>query len=298
MNEESNYDNSVQMAVDIGISKLNPHPNNLFRSGLSSRTDKDVHAKDNYLFTQLVHPDFPQQDYEPKQITETVNEYLEKAKHDIKIKKCIQLPQDFRIYRSAEYREYTYRILFVDNTTRDTNDDESVVLLRFLPPPLNDKVAVICPRKGRQLDLSKIQPALDLFVGKHNFKSFESGTFDQRIGWWATRDPVRDLTHFQVKPLSIETLVKEESLELTQELKALMENQHLIEIKVRADSFLYRQVRMMIGLSLQTAWGETTFSDIQFRLDFPHKWNWQYSDFMAPAHGLSLTKVKLKAIQE
>lgn len=285
------YDNSIQMALDIGLSNLNPVPINTLSSGLSSRTDKDVHALDNYLFTTLVHPRFPEEDYSPDQITDQVNHFLKEQKHSIIVKKSISLPRYYRVYRNTEYREYAYRFMLTDQS-----------LMKRLPPFVVNRLSLIRRQhKYGDIDLQKLQEALSLFVGQHNFRSFEAPSVTEtKRGWWSMRDPVKDLSLFQVKPLSPEKIFQElyaEGHELSEESKEILQENRLHEITVRSLSFLYRQVRMMIGISFMVSRNEIPMQRIKFMLDFPHRWHWSYKYFTAHAAGLFLSKVKLKGFE-
>jgi tRNA pseudouridine(38-40) synthase len=308
-NKPECFDNSIQMALDIGLSNLNPMPVNSLRSGLSSRTDSNVHALDNYLFTTLLHPSFPSEDYRGEDITRQMNTFMNQYNYPIRVKKSFSLPDDYRIYRNTDYREYTYRFMLMkDDVSEDFSKPVHVrerlkmkSLQTGLPSFITDRLSFIRSKGAYgSVDLERLKSALRVFVGQHNFSSFESigvTLTENKRGWWTRRNPVRDLTLFELIPLDPLTILhelEEEGLQVSEESRALLFSSDLHEIRVRSVSFLYRQVRMMIGMSFMVSWGQVPLDRIQFMLDFPHRWHWDKNYFIAPAEGLFLSKVKLK----
>jgi tRNA pseudouridine38-40 synthase len=113
---------------------------------------------------------------------------------------------------------------------------------------------------NRKLDLESMKKAAGLFIGEHDFAPFASPSVSG------------EYTERQI--ISFELSIKDEGL---------------LEFTVRANSFLYNMVRIMMGIILEIGRGERQISQIKKALE-TGKGN--FSSSMAPAKGLTLNKVE------
>jgi tRNA pseudouridine38-40 synthase len=109
------------------------------------------------------------------------------------------------------------------------------------------------------LDISALNDAAKFYIGSHDFTSF--ATLDKR----ETKNMIRTVVNFDV-----------------------CQNDAVIEMKVRADGFLYNMVRIMVGTLLKVAQGKIKKEDIPYIIESKSRKN---AGPTAPSHGLYLNRV-------
>lgn len=109
------------------------------------------------------------------------------------------------------------------------------------------------------LDADKLNDAAKLFIGTHDFTAF--ATLDKR----ETKNMIRTVESFSVH-----------------------KNEDLIEIKIKADGFLYNMVRIMVGTLLRIAQGKIKKEEISGIIKSKSRKN---AGPTAPPHGLYLNRV-------
>lgn len=112
------------------------------------------------------------------------------------------------------------------------------------------------------LNINELSAAANHFVGEHDFTSF--ATLDKR----EAKNMIRTIQSFEVYKNSI--------------------NENMIELKVRADGFLYNMVRIMTGTILRVAQGKISQKDIPKIIEAKNR---NAAGPTAPAHGLYLNRV-------
>jgi tRNA pseudouridine38-40 synthase len=113
---------------------------------------------------------------------------------------------------------------------------------------------------NRKLDLKSMEEAAGLFIGKHDFAPFASPSISGEY-------TERQIFAFELSK----------------------KNDGLLEFAVRANSFLYNMVRIMMGTILEIGRGEMQLSRIKKALETGEG---NFSSSMAPAKGLTLNKVE------
>lgn len=271
----SNYDNTVQMAIELGLCQLNPPSVPWPTTGLLSRTDAGVHASQNYIIVGLNHPRFPKKDYDEEEITSTVNNYFRKNMHEIAIKSTHRISDNYFSMKPILFREYKY--WFCLNFTHRSRQValQACDFNRFSSINLN-------PLEG--FNLKKMKEAFELMKGQHNFKSFESTQ-----GGSDHRDPVREVTICDVEPYIITT--NSFSDEIYKDLP-------LYEVTIRSSGFLYKQVRRMVGIGIMVALGRLDLNTVRNMIYYPHPWHWSEDYFTAPSQGLFLNRICFKGLEE
>lgn len=112
----------------------------------------------------------------------------------------------------------------------------------------------------RNLDVKSMSKAAGAFMGKSDFSSFASPSIQEEY-------TVREIYQF--------------SLEI--------KSRGLLKFKIRANSFLYNMVRIMIGIIVEVGKGEREISEIKQTLKTGEG---NFSSSMAPAKGLFLNRVE------
>lgn len=194
----------------------------------SGRTDAGVHA-----LGQVIH--FDANDNIPSEkIPLAIAKYLPS---DISMRSCEIVGNDFHARFSAKSKTYVYRVIL-------SNVNRPLSVHHYLFP--------------YNIDYNKINVAIKLIVGEHNFKGFmASGS--------SVVNTVRNVT----------------------ELRLDNDGDRLI-FTISANGFLYNMVRNIVGILLDIGRGFRTIKDLETLLDCGDK---KFAGHTAPSIGLCLTKV-------
>jgi tRNA pseudouridine38-40 synthase len=207
----------------------------------SGRTDTGVHA-----LGQVAHFDFEATRAEAFSGTEMrsmMNACLKRSvREHIRVRRCVQADSDFHVLSRCTAREYVYRLLWTDcdSGCSQVFDSATSWLVK------------------RRLDVARMQEAVGELRGEHNFAAF------QTVGCTATT-PVRTLDAVLVEgdlraPSSMRWPSESVAWPHTGEMRA---TQQYIEIHFRQRSFLYRQVRNMVGLLVAVGLHKRTLDDVR-----------------------------------
>lgn len=194
----------------------------------SGRTDRYVHARGQVCHVDL---DIDIPDYG---LMKGLNAYLP---NDIYIKEVEKVNEDFHARFSAIKKEYRYYI-----NIKEYNP----LTIRYLPYIPN-------------LDISKMEEAIKLLVGTHDFKGFASASIDER------------------KP-TVKTIYSVE----------LINHGDKLEFIFIGNGFLKYQIRRMMGIIIEIGKGKFDKSKISEILESK---NPQDSKYIADGCGLYLEKV-------
>ncbi len=197
----------------------------------SGRTDAGVHALGQVANFRT------NCELEPERLRRALNSLLP---DDIYIKKAEYVPLDFHARYSAKSKTYEYRIL-----NREEPDIFKRRYLWHVIPPL---------------DREKMQEALSLIVGTHDFSSFRSSGS-------SSVNPVR--TVFRAELIS--------------------DSDGLLRIVMEANGFLRHMVRNIVGTVVQVGYGKISLE--RFKEIFEAK-DRRLAGKKAPAQGLFLVEVK------
>lgn len=194
----------------------------------SGRTDRYVHARGQVCHVDL---DIDIPDYG---LMKGLNAYLP---NDIYIKEVEKVNEDFHARFSAIKKEYRYYI-----NVKEYNP----LTIRYLPYIPN-------------LDISKMEEAIKLLIGTHDFKGFASASIDER------------------KP-TVKTIYSVE----------LINHDDKLEFIFIGNGFLKYQIRRMMGIIIEIGKGKFDKSKISEILESK---NPQDSKYIADGCGLYLEKV-------
>lgn len=179
---------------------------------MASRTDAGVHAK-----AQVFHFDIDK-DFDTYKLKGSFNGLLPKDIHVLDVKK---VKESFHARFSVKEKTYEYLI----------NIGEYDVFL--------NGYAYQCFFK---LDLNLLKECAKLFVGKHDFSSFNTTTYKEK------EDQVRTIREFKV-----------------------IKKGDLITLRITGDGFLRNMVRIMVGTLIDVARGKKTIKEVKDMLNNPNK---------------------------
>lgn len=173
---------------------------------LSGRTDKDVHAT-GQVFNAII-PSFWQ---DLNRLKKVLNTHLPLS---IKIEKIKEVNVDFHARFHAKKRVYRYLVT-----------DKNLT-------PFNSKYISYC----KNIDMDKVQEAIKLFEGKHDFEYFHKKGSDKEN----TVREVFDARFYKYKDIYV--------------------------FKFTANSYLRSQIRLMVGALLKVSEGKLSSNDIKEQL--------------------------------
>ncbi|XP_058090176.1 uncharacterized protein LOC131236768 isoform X2 [Magnolia sinica] len=239
--------------------------------------------------------------HEPGVVRKAVNHFLQKNEGDIMVIDVRCVPPDFHARFKAQERTYFYRLLSG-------------------PEPLSTFEKERAWHVPKELDLVAMQKACNILVGHHDFSSFRSA------GCQAS-SPVKTLDELHVSevvssPYFPSSVERRQINSFEQDLQASsntskiettmkcttathdkvgglgiasgqafgqMTRQRCFIVTARARSFLYHQVRLLVGVLKAVGTGELTISDVETILNAK---TITAASPMAPACGLYLGNVK------
>ncbi|KAK6254142.1 hypothetical protein QUC31_015862 [Theobroma cacao] len=245
----------------------------------SSRTDAGVHALSNVCHVNVERiskrkPGEVLPPHEPSVVRRAVNHFLQKSEGDITVIDVRCVPNDFHARYKAQERTYFYRLL-----------SGSEPLSTF-----EKERAWHVPEK---LDLYAMQEACKVLVGHHDFSSF-------RAAGCQAKSPIRTLDELHVSeapptPYFPSISEKKQNNSSTEDSHAcsrepeidlpidsfsnsddevgsngitdlgfgIRRRHHCYVVTARARSFLYHQVRLLVGVLKCVGTGELTTSDVE-----------------------------------
>ena len=197
---------------------------------MASRTDAGVHAKH-----QVFHFDVDK-DFDTYKLKGSFNGLLPKDIHVIDVKK---VKETFHARFSVKSKTYEYLI----------NTGEYDVFL--------NGYAYQCFYK---LDIDKMKECGNLFLGKHDFSSFNTSTYKEKP------DQTRTITEFKI-----------------------IKKGDLLKIRVTGDGFMRNMVRIMVGTLIDVGRGQKQIKEVKDMLKNPSKGTKRYN--ISPS-GLYLVDIK------
>ncbi|XP_058188590.1 uncharacterized protein LOC131306398 isoform X2 [Rhododendron vialii] len=237
--------------------------------------------------------------HEPAVVRRAVNHFLQKNEGDIMVIDVRCVTPDFHARYKAQERTYFYRLLSG-------------------PEPLSIFEKDRAWHVPEELDILAMQRACRVLVGHHDFSSFRAASCQ-------AKSPIRTLDEISVTEvvstpyfpslrdrevsistgdslLALPTAAKIDPLDLiSEEEKVINPNgesncefgmrrrHHCYVVTTRACSFLYHQVRLLVGVLKCVGTGELTISDVERILNAKSV---TAASPMAPACGLYLGRVK------
>lgn len=271
----------------------------------SSRTDAGVHALSNVCHVDVERiskrkPGDVLPPHEPLVVKRAVNHFLQKNAGDIMVIDVRCVPDDFHARYKAQERTYFYRLLSGPEPVSSFERD------RAWHVPEN-------------LDLLAMQKACNILIGRHDFSSFRAAacqanspirtldelnvievvstpffpSISERLKSSSVmEDPTvylgSDTNHSQISFNTNEGKLEGSNGEACQEF-GLRRRHRCFVVTARARSFLYHQVRLLVGVLKSVGAGDLTDPDVKRILEAK---SIAAAPPMAPACGLYLGHVK------
>lgn len=263
---------SIQGALEGAIQKLRSKNQALLTT--SSRTDRGVHAFCNTGHVDLEHLK-DGVDYDPDSVTCLLNQHLTREGHAISVIKTVPIASGFHARHHARCRYYLYRLAVLQDPALPDSIIPQKELRCRLPVVELHRSHIV----GRLFNEEKLLEVASLLDGTHDFATFMC---KKRVA--PNEQAIQTLRALQiaVRP----------GLGLVPEHDPLYSCLRFYDITFTSRSFLYKQVRKIVGTMLSCAQGRTTLDEVRWLLDNPNVDNWPSYISLAPAHGLYLKRVE------
>ena len=216
---------TVQGELEKVLSKIS---NSEVSVSASGRTDALVHAINQYAHFDI------DMNIDSNGLFRALNSLLP---DDIYVKQVIEVSNDFHARFSVKSKEYIYKI-----NLGEYNPIERNYIYQY----------------NKKLDVKEMNKAIQVFLGKHDFKSFTKNNLE-----------IDDFER-EIYEVSIE------------------EKNDILIIKFKGNGFLRYMVRNMVGCLIEVGEGKKSVSDVQKILDFKDRTK---AGIIAPACGLYLKNV-------
>lgn len=251
---------SIQGALEAAL--LNIFPRSLIRPSLclSSRTDAGVHALCNTCHVELENK--YDRVYNTSDIKKYVNRYFAKCRHCIRLLDCIPVTYDFHARHSVKSRTYIYRFM-----VPKVSEEQRISLVETTH-------TYHC--RAYDFDIDRARRGTKLFMGTKDFTTFSA------------KNETKRKIHY-VRSLNSFTLEEAQPL---MPFDPLSENFTYWHFICSGRSFLYNQIRRMVGALFALGVGRITEKDITVMLQVPSHHNWNSRATPVPPNGLHLSNVE------
>jgi tRNA pseudouridine38-40 synthase len=223
----------VQQKVEEALAKLFP---SVKRIHSSSRTDTGVHALGMVAHVEISKAEFR---VPPRKLAVALNAFLPQ---DVRIQSAVRCRADFHARFQAKGKQYRYYI--------------------WNHAAMNPLVRAQAWHVPRPLDIPAMKAAAKMFLGRHDFKSFEASRN------YEMENTVRTLHRLDLR-----------------------RSGSLLTFIIEGDGFLYKMCRGIVGTLVQVGQGKIAVGDIKGILATKDR---RVAGMTAPAHGLVLWKVFYK----
>lgn len=265
----------MQGVIELALKRLKPA--NEIDTLISSRTDAGVHALNTTLHVDLVRQDGKA--YNPNYITHYLNNSFYKYDIPICISSTYVIPPDltnFHARYSAKGRTYLYRlaILKPEKVPSDAKD----YVPQFIPIEEADRCHFIVTP---EFDTDAVQAVLPLIKGRHDFRTFMGMNDNTRLK--SCTYSLRTITDISFTPSQSSSCIFNR--------KKAQEYYNYYDLVITGRSFLYRQVRRIVGTLVRVAQGHLSHKDVYEMITIPSQNTWSSTIHVMPARGLYLCEV-------
>lgn len=254
---------TIQGAIEAALGNL--RPKSLIKPvlHLSSRTDAGVHALCNSAHVDLENK--YNTIYGELNAKRYVNQYFSKCGHSIRLLDFVPVTNDFHARYCCKSRTYMYRFMFPKAPGEHRISLTESMHTYFV--------------KNHEFDVDRVKNAVKLFMGTRDFTTFSSR-------------PITDKKILYVRSLQALTLEETQPL---MHFDPLSENFRYWNFTCKARSFLYKQIRRMVGALIALGLGKITEKDILVMLQVPSHHNWDTRIQVILPNGLHLVNVEYDA---
>lgn len=274
--EQSRLDTkSIQGCLELALQVF--HPTNEIHTVLSSRTDAGVHALHSTVQVDLERPNG--QPYDTTILTGVLNRTLNKQRLPIRVLSSKLVANSFHCRYDAIGRTYLYRFAVAKVPTLGDCSLRNRSFETFIPVEEIDRCYFL---QSSSFDIKRVQAAARMFIGVHDFRTFMS----------VSRQKVcRDHPMFTVRKIDEINIRPGETRALSSNAIQAAETYNYWDIEIRAKSFLYKQVRRIVGALIALGNGRIDERCLYQMLTVPSKNSWDHRVLLAPACGLYLCRV-------
>ncbi|KAL8564487.1 hypothetical protein ACOMHN_017629 [Nucella lapillus] len=241
----------------------------------SSRTDSNVHGLCNTCHVDLLHRHHPEE-FNPQWITSRLNKSLTKANEKLRILNTVRVADNFSSRRRATGRSYLYRMAVVKKPNIFTDPS-----INGLPWTAQD--ADTCSLVYAPFDMDLFLKAGEALSGCHNYLSFST-----KSAFKGGRQ-VPPHAHLNIQVERGRGWMEEERPEMWE----LIDHWN---VHFHGKSFLYKQVRRMMGVMTMVGQGKMSVGQLKHHLDNPSVHNPGQIQAL-PGTGLTLTHVDYPCLE-
>ncbi|XP_036338197.1 tRNA pseudouridine synthase-like 1 isoform X2 [Rhagoletis pomonella] len=267
---------TIQGCIELGLRAL--HPINEIQTVLSSRTDAGVHALHSTLHVDLQRRN--SEPFDPTTITCVLNSLLHKNGLPIRVLSTQQVPENFHCRYNALGRTYLYRFAVAKGSNRCANPLKNHNFYAFLPVEEIDRCFFL---QNSNFDIERLRSGTRMFLGLHNFRTFMNVS--------RQHSPTRDHPRYTLRVIDEINVKPGKSVAIGANAEKSESLYHYWDIEFKAKSFLYKQVRRMVGALLALATGRIDERSIYEMLTIPSKNSWDNRVLLSPPYGLYLCRV-------
>ncbi|GFT77351.1 tRNA pseudouridine synthase [Nephila pilipes] len=256
---------TVQGAVESALLKLKSQNNP--KTTFASRTDRGVHALMNACHVDLNHS-MHNEVYPPHILKRILNSYFVENNHEILITSACIVPDTFHARFNGKWRSYYYRLAILKPEIKNMSIANSQ---SYLPVCEINR----CYAVPSELSTSIVKNVADMYCGEHDFSTFTSRVL--REPW---RNTSRIIEECQFYESSYSQFMNDPQYS----------NVSIWEFHIKSKSFLYHQIRKLIGTAVSVGLGELSLSDVQLMFEKPNPNKWQ-KGLLPPPGGLYLAHI-------
>ncbi|UJR15295.1 hypothetical protein I4U23_002248 [Adineta vaga] len=272
---------SVQGVLERALQHFQSEKSSL-RFGVSSRTDRGVHALHNTATFDWTSP------ADITTLVQPLNAYLQDKKEQIRILRIHPISPQFHFRRHCHGRKYVYRLGFLDekeftniNSTIPFLKRKNRYLLRDITPATynlfeKDHITYVEP----PYDMEAFRKGIEVFQGQHNFAAFT--TTQGRLNMLTERRcPVKTMRLTLTEGERLVPLIESSSPSMT-----------VFNLVFEAEAFLYKLIRRITATLVHMAKGQMTVQDVLDRFSCPPDYYNSSLPTTLKPHGLFLYEVK------
>ncbi|XP_016934290.3 tRNA pseudouridine synthase-like 1 [Drosophila suzukii] len=275
--EQSRLDTqSIQGCLELALRVF--HPTNEIQTVLSSRTDAGVHAIHSTVHVDLERPNG--QPYDNAILVGVLNRTFAKQRLPIRVLSSQLVADSFHCRYHATGRTYLYRFAVAKDPPSADENLRNKAYEAYIPVEEIDRCYFL---QSPSFDIERVQAAARMFIGVHDFRTFMSVS--------RQKGPSRDHPMFTVRKVDEINIRPGRSLALAPNASLASETYNYWDIEIKAKSFLYKQVRRIVGALIALGNGRIDERCLYQMLTIPSKNSWDHRVLLAPACGLYLCRV-------
>ncbi|XP_017057815.1 tRNA pseudouridine synthase-like 1 isoform X2 [Drosophila ficusphila] len=267
---------SIQGCLELALRVF--HPVNEIQTVLSSRTDAGVHALHSTVHVDLERPNG--QPYDTTTLTGVLNRTLDKQRLPIRVLSSQLVADTFHCRYHATGRTYLYRFAVNKHPPSEEDNFRNKAYEAFVPVEEIDRCYFL---QSPSFDIDRVRAASQLFVGVHDFRTFMSISRQKNLSRDHPMFTVRKIDKISIRPGGAVAVAPNAALAAA--------TYNYWDIEIKAKSFLYKQVRRIVGALIALGSGRIDERCIYQMLTIPSKNSWDHRVLLAPACGLYLCRV-------